>query len=373
MVHRTASKPICCAIMNKKRAQLPRKARRWAVINALKACKWDVTRAARITGNSLRYVKKWKTKYSKTKNVDDSHRCGRPRLLDAAQVEAACTAVAEQQSVPKATALLKQHEIISTSISCRTVFRAVQHDMELAAVEQRPILTAQTRNRRLAFCQQHHDSNAIIAVDSTYLTMHSYHKRRRVWVRKGTKPVGNRPLKSQQLHVYAGITAHGKTSLMRVTGTTGHPQQYQRYDKKKKQMVQLTGVGSEEFLEVFQQQLAPQADLLFAVAGVQQHSWLLDGAPAHTAAATKKFMSDNNISVLQGWPANSPDLNPIENAWAWLKRQVYAKQYSSLDEMWKEAQRVWAAMPPSMCKNLMDSLSTRKRICIERSGGYTGY
>lgn len=98
-------------------------------------------------------------------------------------------------------------------------------------------------------------------------------------------------------------------------------------------MVQCTGVGSEEFLEVLNQQLKPQATLLFAAAGVQQYTWLLDGAPAHTAVATKQFMLDNNISVLQDWPPNSPDLNPIENAWAWLKQQVYAKHYSSLEEM----------------------------------------
>ena len=359
--------------MHKKRAPLPRKALRWAVINALKDCKWDVQRAAKITGCSLRFAKKWKVKYSETKNVDDRSRSGRPRLLEAAQVEAACIAVAEQQSVPKATALLKQHEVICPGVSYKTVYRAVQHDMELAAVEQRPILTAQSRKRRLAFCQQQHDSSAIISVDSTYLTMHSHHKRRRVWVRKGTKPVGSRPLKSQQLHVYAGITAHGKTSLMRVTGTTGHNKKYYRYDRKLKQMVQLSGVGSEEFLDVFQQQLKPQADLLFAVGGAQQYSWLLDGAPAHQAGATQQFLRDNSISVLQGWPPNSPDLNPIENAWAWLKRQVYAQQYNSLDDMWQAAQQVWANMPPSMCKNLMDSLSTRKRICIEREGGHTGY
>jgi len=359
--------------MNKKRAKLPRKARRWAVIQTLKDFKWDVHRAAKISGDSLKYVRGWKETYLKTNTVDDRPRTGRPSLLDAAQVEAACTAVAEEQSVPKAAAILKQHEVISPTISYKTVYRAVQHDMELAAVEQRPLISDNSRKRRLAFCRQQHDSSAIIAVDSTYLTLHSYHKRRRVWVRKGTKPVGSRPVKSQQLHVYAGITAHGKTSLMCVTGTTGHSKKYHRYDKKTKQMVQLTGVGSEEFLEVFSEQLQPQADLLFAVAGVQSYSWLLDGAPAHTAGGTQKFMRDNSISVLRGWPPNSPDLNPIENAWAWLKRQVYAQQYNSLDEMWEAAQRVWASMPLSMCKNLMDSMSTRKRICIERKGGYTGY
>ncbi|KAJ3442125.1 transposable element-related [Anaeramoeba flamelloides] len=45
-------------------------------------------------------------------------------------------------------------------------------------------------------------------------------------------------------------------------------------------------------------------------------NWILmqDGAPAHTSRSTKEYLS-KKCSVLENWPPNSPDLNPIENLW----------------------------------------------------------
>ncbi len=49
-------------------------------------------------------------------------------------------------------------------------------------------------------------------------------------------------------------------------------------------------------------QLCKDADFIF-----QQ-----DLAPAHTAKNIKSWLNDHSVGVLD-WPANSPDLNPIEN------------------------------------------------------------
>ena len=51
-----------------------------------------------------------------------------------------------------------------------------------------------------------------------------------------------------------------------------------------------------------------------------------DNDPKHTAKSnhTKKWLSENNVNVLQ-WPGQSSDLNPIGNLWQFLKIQIRKK------------------------------------------------
>ena len=64
--------------------------------------------------------------------------------------------------------------------------------------------------------------------------------------------------------------------------------------------------------------LLPSADELY---GDADFIFQQDLAPVHTAKSTKTWFNDRGITVLD-WPANSPDLNPIENLWGIANRKM---------------------------------------------------
>ncbi len=55
--------------------------------------------------------------------------------------------------------------------------------------------------------------------------------------------------------------------------------------------------------------MLPSADQLFKDA---DFIFQQDLAPVHTAKSIKSWLNDHGVGVLD-WPANSPDLNSIEN------------------------------------------------------------
>ncbi len=81
-----------------------------------------------------------------------------------------------------------------------------------------------------------------------------------------------------------------------------------------------TNVTAPVYQEILEHFMLPSADQLFKDA---DFIFQQDLAPAHTAKSTKSWLNDHGVGVLD-WPANSPDLNPIENLITSMPRRVEA-------------------------------------------------
>ncbi|MCJ8742374.1 hypothetical protein PDJAM_G00081310 [Pangasius djambal] len=80
------------------------------------------------------------------------------------------------------------------------------------------------------------------------------------------------------------------------------------------------------------------------------NDWIFqqDNAAVHNACLTKDFFQDNNVALLDH-PACSPDLNPLENVWGWMAREVYknGRQIQTVDALREAIFTTWSNVPTS--------------------------
>ncbi len=111
-------------------------------------------------------------------------------------------------------------------------------------------------------------------------------------------------------------------------------------------------VNAAIYQEILEHFMLPSADKLY---GDADFIFQQDLAPAHTAKGTKSWFNDHGVTVLD-WPANSPDLNPIENLWGIVRRKMRDTRPNNADELKATVKETWASIPPQQCHKLITSM-----------------
>ena len=165
-------------------------------------------------------------------------------------------------------------------------------------------------------------------------------------------PPIQRPKHPDKVMVWGGISYYGKTKLYRLTGS----------------------VTADSYVALIQKVFKDDIPLIFD----KDCIWMQDGAPAHSAHKTLAELDKSDcIEAYFGgknsWPANSPDLNPIENCWAIMKQKLSGKTYTSPDLLFEEIQEIWNSLPGRHLKRLCGSMPKRVKLCIAAQGGHIEY
>jgi len=112
--------------------------------------------------------------------------------------------------------------------------------------------------------------------------------------------------------------------------------------------------------------------------------YMQDNAPAHGAKLTKNWLRNHQIQFIK-WPSNSPDLNPIEILWNWMKQWIQENHSTELDSFEAQGKRVpyprlkemvqqaWDQITEDDLKSLLYSMKDRCQAVINANGLHTKY
>lgn len=174
------------------------------------------------------------------------------------------------------------------------------------------------------------------------------------------------------INLYAGICKYGATACHLVAGTSKMKSQH--VNKKNQEARNIT---NSEYEEVLTNTLLPEGTRLFTTQGFG--SWVLqqDNDPTHRIASGVidkwNVKHHSSISLLEGYPSNSPEFNPIENVWGYVQTRVDMLGCKAIDEFQVAVINEIKHLPKKMLRNLIASMKKRLMLCKSRKGGKTGY
>jgi DNA-binding transcriptional ArsR family regulator len=346
----------------------------------------NCSEVGRQLGVDPRTVQKWVKRNEEDGNLAVLKGSGRPRLVSTAAAQVGKELILSKQYNNLHQVAVKLHceghtnkVVDPTTLSRRIHAQAWADGDPIVAKRGKPQkeLTQKNKGKRLQFCHANKRRNWGLVMFTDRKKFHFSYPgsvvRQVEWVRRGEQRVASRPNHPQVVNMYAGIAKWGVTKPHLVTGTSKMTTNF-----KNQKGQDSRNITSAEYRAVLSKTLLPEGRRIFAQNGIS--GWLLqqDGDPTHQRAAREALGEWNNrhkgtVELLKDWPPNSPDLSPIENAWAYVQAKVEAAGCKSFDDFKATLEKEWRELDMKYLKSLIDSLPRRLKECVEKEGRKTHY
>ena len=212
------------------------------------------------------------------------------------------------------------------------------------------LIRNENKVKRLQWAQANlHDTfEDVIWSDETTVQLENH--RRFCYRKEGERPKPKpRPKHPIKVHVWGGISKKGATPVCIFEGIMAAPL----------------------FCEILDRTLLPFIQQTFPPPNT--HRFMQDNDPKHTSRAAQAFYAQKGINWWRT-PAESPDLNPIENLWHEMKEYIRreVKPTTKL-ELVNGINAFWAKIDENKCCRYINHLQKVLPRVIEVNGDATGY
>ncbi|GFW19275.1 transposable element Tcb2 transposase [Trichonephila clavipes] len=229
----------------------------------------------------------------------------------------------------------------------------------LSAKRNRRTTAQQHRTARLQWCRKHHnwteqDWTCVLFSDESRFSLSSDCRRQLIWRESGTAYCPENIQEKNRyttcsIMMWAGIMINGRTRLHVVVNGTMTGQRY------------------------IDEALLPHVRLFRGAVG-DKFVFMDDNATCHRTLAVQDCLDSEGIQGFV-WPARSPDINPIENVWDALGRQVAGRNYppTNKNTLIRALTEEWDKLPQQLLDNVVQSMVRRVECCITLHGGHIPY
>jgi len=229
-------------------------------------------------------------------------------------------------------------------VSERTI-RRVRHELTYYPVHAsvKPYLTDTHKAARLAWCREHRRDSfkSVVFMDEMGVSI-DYH-RQLFWIKPGeVRPVRETQPTKLRLNVWGAIWYDGKTTL-HVTK--------ENFDQN-------------YYVYVLQEHLAPNLPL-------GRKRFIHDRVPWHWTRVVLDWCENNRVSLVEDFPAKSPDLNATEYVWGWMKHSVAAREPHDYETLEAAILAAWDELPQTTIRHFIDHVNSVIEEIIAADGGHS--